>query len=101
MELFLTHLKENETLQPLDWWNGSRMQVNPVFKSIPALSRGILKRGNGSDTIHFNADASNTELLFRIIRSVNQLSIYGAVSKWCEQFGRTEEEKGQEKQKES
>ena len=48
-----------------------------------------------------NVDASNTELLFRIMHSVNQLSVYGAVTNWCEQFGLTEEEKGQEKQKES
>ena len=27
------------------------------------------------------------ELLFRIIHSVNQLSIYRAVSNWCEEFG--------------
>ena len=74
---------------------------HPVFKSISALSRGILKKKSNRDTIHFNADASTTELLFRIIHSVNQLSIYGAVSNWCEQFGLTEEEKGQEKQKES
>ena len=53
---------------------------HPVLKSISALSRGILKRKNNRDTIHFNADASNTDLLFRIIHSVNQLSIYGAVS---------------------
>ena len=38
--------------------------------------------------MHFNADASNTEFLFRIVRSVNQLSIHGAVSSWCEEFGR-------------
>ena len=42
-------------------------------------------------------DASNTELLFRIIHSVNQLSIHGAVSNWCEQFGLTEAEKEQER----
>ena len=57
----------------------------------------------------FNANASNTELLFRIIHSfihsfihsANQLSIYGAVSNCCEPVGLTEEEKGQDKQKES
>ena len=47
----------------------------PVFTSASALSRGILRRLKGKETIHFNADASNTELLFRIIHSVNQLSI--------------------------
>ena len=61
--------------------------AHPIFKSICALSRGILKK-NGRDR-HFNADASNTELLFRIIHSVNQLSTCGAVSNWCEQFGWT------------
>ena len=35
-------------------------------------------------TIHFNADSSNAELLFRTIHSANQVSIYGAVASWCE-----------------
>ena len=51
----------------------------------------------GKETIHFNADASNTELLFRIGLSVNQLSIYGAVSNWCHQFCLTEEENLQDR----
>ena len=42
---------------------------------------------NNRDTIHFTADASNTELLHRTIHSANQLSIYGAVAYWCEEFG--------------
>ena len=56
---------------------------HPVFfKSTSALSRGILKKKSGRDTIHFNADASNTELLIRIIHSVSQLSFCGAVSRF-------------------
>ena len=35
-------------------------------------------------------------MLFRIIHSVKQLSIYGAVSNGCEHFGLTKDEKGQE-----
>ena len=70
---------------------------HPVFKSMSALSRGILKKNSDRDTIHFNGDASNTDLLFRIIHFVEQLSMYGAVSNWCEQVGLTEDEKGQEK----
>ena len=65
----------------------------PVFKSISALSRGILKRKNGRATIHFNADSSNRELLIRTIHSSNQLSINGAVSSWCEEFGQEPNEK--------
>ena len=52
---------------------------HPVIKSISALSRGILKRKNDRDTTHSNADASNTELLFRTIHLANQLRVYGAV----------------------
>ena len=37
---------------------------HPVFTSISALSRGILKKKINRDTVHFNADASNTEFLF-------------------------------------
>ena len=59
---------------------------HPVFKNINGLSRGILKRKKGEETIHFNGGSSNTE----------QLSIYGAVATWCEPFGLTEEEKGRD-----
>ena len=64
--------------------------IHPVFTSASALSRGILRVLKGKETTHFNADAPT-------IHSVNQLSIYGAVSNWCEQFGLTTDEKGQEK----
>ena len=39
--------------------------------------------------MHFNADSSNTELLFRTLHSANQLSVHGAVSSWCEEFAQT------------
>ena len=60
---------------------------HPTFKGISALSRGILNSKQNRNTIHVNSDSSNTELLFRIIHSANQLSIYGAVSDWCEECG--------------
>ena len=66
---------------------------HPLCKSISALSRGILKRQNCRDTIHFNAESSNTELWFRTIQPANQLSIHGALSSWCEEFGQKPNEK--------
>ena len=59
---------------------------HPVSLGISAVNRGILKRKGGRCTIHFIADSSNSELLFRTIHSANQLSIYGAVSRWCEEL---------------
>ena len=42
---------------------------HPVFTGASALSRGILRKLKGKETIHFYADALNTEVLFRIIHS--------------------------------
>ena len=38
------------------------------------------------ESCHFAADELTIETIFRIIISVNQLSIYGAVAAFCEQF---------------
>ena len=71
------------------YWSSSIQEYH-----ISALSRGMLKKKNNRDTIDFNADASlHTELLVRIFHFLNQLSIHGAVSNWCKQFGLTEEER--------
>ena len=45
-----------------------------VFKSISALSRGILKQMKGKNTTHFNADSMDTELWFQTTHSVQQFS---------------------------
>ena len=65
--------------QCLEWWNSEKEE----WQRHHTLQRGCLKH---------RALVPN--------HSVNQLSIYGAVSNRCEQFGLTKE-KGQEKQKES
>ena len=59
---------------------------HPVFRSTSPLSRGVLKsKGCGKLSIHFCADEGRIETVFRIIISVNQLSIHGAVSDLCEE----------------
>ena len=60
---------------------------HPTFRATTPLSRGILKsKGHGKLSIHFAADELTIETIFRIIISVNQLSIYGAVAAICEEF---------------
>ena len=55
-----------------------------VFRATSPLSRGTLKsKGGGKLSIHFCADQGTIETVFRTIISVNQLSIYGAVSDLC------------------
>ena len=58
-----------------------------VFRATSPLSRGTLKsRGGGKLSIHFCADGDTMETVFRTIISVDQLSIYGAVSDLCEEY---------------
>ena len=60
---------------------------HPTFRATTPLSRGIVKgKGHGKLSIHFAADELTIETKFRIIISVNQLSVYGAVAAICEEF---------------
>ena len=56
----------NEIPSPHKWYNDSRKHVTQFHKC--------------------QCFQSNTELIFRIIHSANQLSVYGAVSSWFEEF---------------
>ena len=57
----------------------------PTFRATNASDRGSLKsKGGGKLSIHCNGDSTTIELLFSITISANQLSVYGAISEWCE-----------------
>ena len=63
-------------------WSG-----HPVFRATTPLSRCTLKsKGRGKLSIHFAADQDTIDTIERIILSVNQLSVYGAVAAICEEF---------------
>ena len=60
---------------------------HPVFRATSPFFRGVLKsKGGGKLSIHFCADGDTIETVIRTIISVNQLSIYGAVSDLCEEY---------------
>ena len=60
---------------------------HPTFRATTPLSRDILKsKGRGKLSIHFAADGDTVDTIFRIILSVNQLRVYGAVAAVCEEF---------------
>ena len=64
-----------------------RESGHPIFRATSPLSRGTLKsRTRGKLSIHFCADGRTIETVFRTVISVNQLSIYGAVSDLCEEY---------------
>ena len=68
----------------------------PIFRATTPLTRGKLKRkGHGKLSIHFAADDVTIDTIFRIILSVNQLSVYGAVAALCEEFESFQDRSGQ------
>ena len=58
---------------------------HPVFRATTSLSR-LKSKGRGKLSIHFAADQDTIDTIYRIILSVNQLSVYGAVAAICEEF---------------
>ena len=69
---------------------------HPSFRATTPLSRGQLKsKGHGKLSIHFAADEFTIDTMFRIILSVNQLSIYGAVAAICEEFEKHQDASGE------
>ena len=60
---------------------------HPVFRARSPLPRRTFKsKGGGKLSFHFSADGDTSETVFRTTISVNQLSIYGAVSDLCEEY---------------
>ena len=69
---------------------------HPIFRATSPLSRGRLKsKGHGKLSIHYAADLETIETIFRIIVSVNQLSLYGAVAEMCEEYETLHDRTGQ------
>ena len=59
----------------------------PVFRGTSAFARGLSRsEGGGKTSIHHDGDSATAELLFRVFTSVNQRSVHGAVSDWCEEL---------------
>ena len=69
---------------------------HPIFRATTPLSRGKLKsKGRGKLSVHFTADQDTVDTIYRIILSVNQLSVYGAVAAICEEFEDHQDRTGQ------
>ena len=70
-ELSATHLKENGIPLPQKWWDISKRLDTQYSRASVLWVVKFWKRKGGRWTMHFNADSSNTELLFRTIHSAN------------------------------
>ena len=60
---------------------------HPIFRATTPLSRAFLKsKRRRKLSIHFTADQDTVDTIYRIILSVNQLSVYGALAAIYEEF---------------
>ena len=91
----IVHKEPGIILRKKCFWNSQKADNLP-FRATTPLSRGILKsKGRGKLSIHFAADNPTIDTIFRIIISVNQLSIYGAVAALCEEFESHQDRSGE------
>ena len=73
------------------WCHGGKFQQKwrSDFPRCQSVESRILEKGKVEDVRSTSMrNLSNAELLFRTIHSANQLSIYEAASRWCEEFAR-------------
>ena len=77
------HSSEQE-LKKSGLWNhaAEMMMINLRERKHPTYSE---ERVRWPEDL-YNGESTTAELLFRIMISVNQLSVYGAASDWCEEF---------------
>ena len=82
------------------WQDTAKMMVeqfeesgHPVFKGVSPLARGILGRRTTRRPYTSMRMLRTQNFIYRTIHSTNQLRIFGAVAKWCEDFGMKSDEK--------
>ena len=85
--LLTTKDHEENGTQSLNWWWSDSEKADTQSSEVRAhWHRGTFKsKGGGKLWIHLCADGDTIETVFRTIISVNQPSIYGAVSDLCEE----------------
>ena len=69
---------------------------HPIFRSTTPLYRGKLKsKGKGKVSLQITADQDTVDTIYRIILSVSQLSVYGAVAAICDEYENHQDRTGQ------
>ena len=67
-------------------WNSGRADVQFSMLRLHCPEVILKSKGRGKLSIHYAADQETNEIIFRIIVSANQLSLYGAVAEICEEY---------------
>ena len=71
------------------------MRMSNFFLTTPMSRCELKSEGHGKLSIHFASDLKTIQTIFRIIAFANQLSLYGAVAKMCEECESIQDRSGQ------
>ena len=68
---------------------------HPIFRCTSALERGQSRcKGGGKTTRHFTASYQDVQLLLKVVKSVNQLSLFGAAADVIEELSQNQRAPG-------
>ena len=91
----IVHKEPGTILQKKCYWNSQKAHILFSVQRLHCPGVSWKSKGRGKLSIHFNADQDTVDTIYRIILSVNQLSIYGAVAAICEEFEDHQDRTGQ------
>ena len=80
------HKELGTTLRNRCCWNFLIVDTLFSVQRLHCPGGQLKSKGRGKLSIHFTADQDTIDTIYRIILSVNQLSVYGAVAAFCEEF---------------
>ena len=72
-----------------------RRKWTSYFPYNDSIVQRKVEKGKGKVSIHFTADQDTVDTIYRIILSVNQLSVYAAVAAICDEFESHQDSTGQ------
>ena len=76
-------------------WNLQKMDILLSVQRLHCPEVFSKAEGRGKLSTHFAADQDTIDTIYRIILSVNQLSVYGAVAAVCEEFENHQDRSGE------
>ena len=80
------HKEPGTTLRKKCCWNSQKADILSSVQRLHCPGVSWKVKGRGKLSIYFAADQDKVDTIYRIILSVNQLSVYGAVAAICEEF---------------
>ena len=80
------HKEPGTTLRSKCCWNLQKVDILLSVQRLHCPGVFSKAKARGKLSIHFVADQDTIDTIYRIILSVNQLSVFGAVAAVCEEF---------------